>query len=55
MRKYGNYIKLYIMFQVQNIKSLAQYRTDFLNARERIWLKLSQVPEPHDLLRVRNP
>lgn len=30
MRKYGNYIKLYIMFQVQNIKSLAQYRTDFL-------------------------
>ncbi len=30
MQKYGTYIKLYIMFQVQNIKSLAQYRTDFL-------------------------
>ncbi len=25
------------------------------HAREGIWLKLSQVPEPHDLLRVRNP
>ncbi len=30
MKKYGTYIKLYIIFQIQNIKSLAQYRTDFL-------------------------
>lgn len=30
MKKFGAYIQLYIMFQVQNIKSLAQYRTDFL-------------------------
>ncbi len=30
MKNYRNYIKLYILFQIQNIKSLAQYRTDFL-------------------------
>ena len=30
MKNYRNNIKLYILFQIQNIKSLAQYRTDFL-------------------------
>ena len=30
MRKCGAYIKLYLLFQMQNIQSLAQYRTDFL-------------------------
>lgn len=30
MKNYRNYIKLYILFQIQNIRSLAQYRTDFL-------------------------
>ncbi len=30
MKKCRKYIRLYILFQIQNIKSLAQYRTDFL-------------------------
>lgn len=30
MRRWRHYLKLYIQLQVQNIKSLAQYRTDFL-------------------------
>lgn len=30
MKKWKRYLKLYVQFQIQNIRSLAQYRTDFL-------------------------
>ncbi len=30
MKKISNYLRLYVLFQLQNISSLAQYRADFL-------------------------